>query len=280
MKAGVMKVEDLVVAHYERPGLEEAILAALAAGGMAIDRIVPADLAGADEFHLGWRPATIEFAKDLGFRRGTHILDIGSGLGGPARHFAEAHGLRITGIDLTQAYVDAANGLTRRCGLSEHISFQQANALAMPFAAASFDGAYTIHAAMNIADKSALFAEVRRVLKQGARFGIYDIMRTSQGALPYPMPWAVTAESSFVETLATYRDLLKAAGFVIEGETDRGDLARDLARLMRERSAKDGPPPLGLHTLMGPATKDRLRNVMQALEARIIAPIQIIARAA
>ncbi len=275
-----MSVEQQVTAHYGRPGLEQAILEALKRSGKAdVEHLVPAELSGADEFHLGWRPATVAFAEALAFPRGAHVLDIGAGIGGPARHFAEAHGVRVTGIDLTEEYVGTANGLTRRCGLSDLVVFQQANALAMPFESATFDGAYTVHVAMNIADKATLFSETRRVLKPGTRFGVYDIMQVAPGDLPYPMPWAATIESSFVETPATYRALLEAAGFAIERETDRGDMARDLGRQMSERAAKDGPPPLSLHTLMGPATPERLGNVMKTLQARMIAPIEMIARA-
>ncbi|MEP0323094.1 class I SAM-dependent methyltransferase [Bauldia litoralis] len=274
-----MHTDEQVVAHYSRPGLEQAILDALAASGHAdLDHIVPVQLSGADEFHLGWRPATVAFATALGFPRGAHVLDIGAGIGGPARHFAEGHGVRVTGIDLSSDYVEAANALTRRCGLTD-VDFETADALALPFEAETFDGAYTIHAAMNISEKGTLFAEARRVLKPGARFGVYDIMRVDDGEIPYPMPWAATVETSFVETVDTYRDLLAAAGFAIESQTDRGDLARDLGRRMREKAAADGPPPLGLHTVMGPATPERLGNVMKTLEARIIAPIEIIARA-
>ncbi len=104
-------------------------------------------------------------------------------------------------------------------------------------------------------------------------------LQVAPGDLPYPMPWAETIESSFVETPAAYRALLQAAGFVIESEADRGDMTRELGRQMREHVARDGPPPLGLHTIMGPATPERLGNVMKTLEARIIAPIQMIARA-
>lgn len=272
-----MDTEQQVAAHYGRPGLEDAILSALKASGKTVDTLAPSELAGADEFHLGWRPATVAFAKSLGFLRGAHVLDIGAGIGGPARHFAESHAVRVTGIDLTEDYVSVANGLTRRCGLTDLVTFRQANALAMPFDASTFDGAYTIHAAMNIADKATLFAEARRVLKPGARFGLYDVMRVSDGDVPYPMPWAATAETSFVETPVTYRRLLEAAGFVVESEVDRGDLARELAQKMREKTAKDGPPPLSLHTLMGPATPERLGNIMRTLEARIIAPVEFIA---
>jgi SAM-dependent methyltransferase len=208
-----------------------------------------------------------------------HLLDVGSGIGGPARTFAEAHDCRVTGVDLTPEFVQAADALTRRCGLSDRVSFREASALALPFAEASFDRATLIHVGMNIEDKAGLFAEVRRVLKPDARFGVYDIMRVSDAEIPYPMPWAATESTSFVEPPETYRRLLSAAGFEIESEANRRELALTLGREMRENAAKHGAPPLGLHILMGPAAEERLGNVMKTLQAGTIAPIEMIARA-
>ena len=128
---------------------------------------------------------------------GSRVLDIGSALGGPARHFAEMFGAHVTGIDLTQEYVDVANELTRRCGLAERAVFRQASALDLPFTRNSFDRASLIHVGMNIADKATLFAEVRRVLEPGALFVVYDIMKVGNGDVPYPMPWAATCRDEF-----------------------------------------------------------------------------------
>ncbi len=274
-----MTIEQQVADHYGRRGLESAILEALAKSGKDPEHLTPLDLAGADEFHLGWRPATVELARDLELAAGDHVLDIGSGIGGPARYVAEAHGCKVTGIDLTDDFVQTANGLTRRCGLSDKVDFRQASALALPFDDASFDAATLIHVGMNIADKAGLFAEARRVLKAGGRFGIYDIMRLGEGDIPYPMPWAETAATSFVEDPGTYRELLSGSGFAIYDQKDRTELALSLARDMRDRVARDGPPPLGLHLLMGPATPQRLGNVMSAVQGGILGPVQILARA-
>jgi len=274
-----MQTEDQVAAHYTRPGLEQAIVAALSQAGTDVDHLTPDDLRGADEMHMGWRRATVEFAEAMAFPPGAHVLDIGSGLGGPARHFGSVHQVEVTGIDLTADFAETANGLTRRCGLADRVSFRQGNALALPFADASFDGAYTIHAAMNIADKTTLFAEARRVLKPGARFGVYDVMRAGAAEIPYPMLWAQTAETSFVETPATYRRLLEAAGFAIVSERDRGDFVRAIAREMREKAARDGPPRVDLRALMG-GRAERFAHSIRALEDGIIAPVEIIARAA
>lgn len=274
-----METEQAVARHYGRSGIEQAVIEALRASGKDVDRLAPGDLSGADEFHLGWYAATAELAQDLGLGPDLHVLEVGCGIGGPARHFAAAHGCRVTGIDLTAEFVEAAEALTRRCGLAGLVSFRQGSALAMPFPDAAFDAATLIHVGMNIADKAALFAEVRRVLKPGGRFGVYDIMRAGQGDLPYPMPWAATPETSFVEPPETYRRLLGEAGFTIEAEHDRSALALTLGREMRERAAIEGAPPLGLHILMGPATRERIGNVMAALERGLIAPVEMVARA-
>ncbi|MGO1077446.1 class I SAM-dependent methyltransferase [Inquilinus sp. CA228] len=168
-----------------------------------------------------------------------------------------------------------------RCGLAHLVSFRQGSALAMPFPDTTFDAATLIHVGMNIADKAALFAEVRRVLKlkPGARFGVYEVMRMAEGELPYPMPWAAAPETSFVEPPETYRRLLRQAGFTIEAEHDRSELALRLGREARERAATRGPSPLGPHLLMGPGAPQRVANVMAAVERGLIAPVEIIARA-
>jgi ubiquinone/menaquinone biosynthesis C-methylase UbiE len=274
-----MDTEQKVAQHYGRSGLEGAILDALKVSGKDIDRLGPADLAGGDEFHLGWRAATVELAKDLGLRRGMHVLDVGSGIGGPARYFAEAHGSSVTGIDLTPEFVETANSLTRRCGLGDRVAFRLASAVALPFEAGVFDAATLIHVGMNIKDKAKVFSEVRRVLKAGGRFGVYEVMKMTADDIPYPMPWAATPETSFVEPPNVYRKLLAAAGFTIESETNRREFALKLWREMQEKAAKHGPPPFNLQALMGPASKERLGNVMTTLERGTIAPVEMIARA-
>jgi SAM-dependent methyltransferase len=273
-----METERRVAGHYGREGLEGAILDALRASGKDVERLTPADLSAVDEFHLGWGAQTIEFAKEIGLEREMRLLDIGSGIGGPARHFASAHGVQVSGIDLTREFVEVAQSLTRRCGLSARASFREASALALPFPDENFDVATLIHVGMNIADKAKLFAEARRVLKSGGRFGVYDIMRVGEGELPFPMPWAATAETSFVETPDTYRGLLAAVGFGIAKERNRRAFALDLARKMREEQEIHGAPALGLHIIMGPATRERMGNVLRTLEQGTIAPIEIVAR--
>ena len=275
-----MDSEEGVARHYTHGHLQDAILDALRASGKDVDALTAADLSAADEFHLGWRAATVEIAVDLELGAGIELLDIGSGIGGPARYFAEAFGCRVTGVDLTEEFVRVASELTRRCRLDALVTFVQGSALSLPFPDERFDRATLFHVGMNIADKARLFREARRVLRPGGSFLVYDIMRLDASELPYPMPWAAHPGSSFVETSLSYRRLLEQAGFRIDRELDRRAQTLELARVMREQVAAHGLPPLGLHVLIGPGSRERLGNVMTALERGSIAPIELIARRA
>jgi ubiquinone/menaquinone biosynthesis C-methylase UbiE len=273
-----MDIERQVASHYTRGGLEGAILDALTKSGKNPDKLVNTDLSSIDEFHLGWYAETDELARELGFSRDSHVIDVGSGIGGPARHLAVELGCRVTGIDLTEEFVQIATSLTSRCGLADRVSFRQGSALTLPFEDGAFDGALLMHVGMNIADKATLFSEVRRVLKPGGRFGVYDIMQIGEGEIPFPMPWAMTQATSFVERPETYRRLLEAGGFEIEKERNRRDFALALGREMREKVAREGMPALGPH-ILGADMPQRIGNVMTVLEGGTIAPIEMIARA-
>src|SRR5262249_12114096 len=156
--------------------LEDKIVGLLRGAGKNVEQLGADDLAAIDEFHLGGREATQALAEFMHLRPGMHLLDVGCGIGGPARYFAE-RGCQVTGIDLTEEFVRVAESLSRRVKLNQKVTFRQASALELPFDADAFDGAFTIHVGMNIADKAGVFREVARVLKPGARFAIYDLMR-------------------------------------------------------------------------------------------------------
>jgi ubiquinone/menaquinone biosynthesis C-methylase UbiE len=272
-----MDVEGEVARHYTQSELTSTVLAALRTAGRDTEALATDDLAGVDEFHTGWRPLTLALARQLAPTPGTRILDVGAGIGGPARHFAEAYGCDVTGIDLTPAFVELATELTERTGLADRVRFVTGSALAMPFPDGAFDLATMFHVGMNIADKPALFAEIARVLRPGGRFVVYDLMRVGGAALPWPMPWADDAPTSFVETPARYRELLEDAGFGIEAERDWTDLVLEEAARMRGRLAAQGIPVVGLHLLMGPDGMDRLRRVGDCVRDRVLAPLQMTA---
>ena len=273
-----MTIERSIAQHYAHGDLERAILDALVAMGKNPEQLTIEDLAPVDEFHIGGRKATTEFTAKLGLGPDMRVLDVGSGLGGPARFAAHAHGCHVTGIDLTPEFVEVAKALARGVGLERRVNYVCGSAIAMPFPAASFDAAYMLHVGMNIENKAKLMDEVRRVLKPGAVFGVYDVMRTGDGDLAFPVPWARTARTSFVVRPGAYRRRLDCAGFDLGHEHDRSEFALDFFRDMRARVAEKGTPPLGLHIVMGKDFQDKTGNMIANLERKLIAPVEMIGR--
>ena len=273
-----MTVEQEVARHYTHGSLQEQVLKGLKATGRAPDTVRPEDLATIDEFHMGGHQATAELAARLDLKPGATLLDIGSGLGGPARFFARTFGCAVTGIDLTPEYVAVAADLTRMVGLQDSVAFQVGSATALPFADASFDAATLLHVGMNIPDKERLCAEAARVLKRGGVFGVYDVMRTGEGALDFPVAWAADEATSFVLGPVGYRRALEKAGFAIESERSQRDLALAFFARLKARMAESGPPPLGIHVLMGVDAGRKVANLISNLQSGRIAPIEMICR--
>jgi ubiquinone/menaquinone biosynthesis C-methylase UbiE len=273
-------VEEQVAQHYSHGALERTLLEALKAAGKNPDKLELADLEPFDEFHAGGREATVEFGSQMGRGRGSYVLDVGCGVGGPARYFAQALGWRVVGVDLTREFVEVATSLSKRAGMDGSVSFHQASAVATPFEDRTFDGAYTIHVGMNIEDKVSLFREVRRVLKPGGTFGIFDIMREGAGPLTFPLPWARTKETSFVESAETYREFLQTAGFQVERERNRRAFAVEYFRKVQARAAANGgkPPALGLHLLVGREWPQRIQDFIADLGRGLVAPVEMICR--
>jgi len=270
-------VRSNVADHYARGDLVTAIRDGLARLGKSESTVTAEDLAPVDEFHIGGRAATEELVRQLALTASDRVLDIGCGLGGPARQIAAHYGCHVSGIDLTRDYVEAGNVLSGWLRLDGRVSLQHGDALALPFADGSFTAAYMLHVGMNIADKGALFAGAARVLRAGARFAIFDVMRTGDGALSYPLPWASTAETNAIVSPRHYRDALAAAGFEIVSERERRDVA--LAYFARQRAqVAAAPAALGVHTLMGARRPEMVRNMSESIAAGRIAPVEMIAR--
>lgn len=268
-----------VAAHYQLGDLLSVIRSGLEALGKSPDSVTIEDLAPIEEFHIGGRPATKELLDQLALKSGQHVLDIGSGIGGPARFAAHEYGVRVAGIDLTPDYVETATSLSRWVGLSERTSFRQASATAMPFTQGTFDAAYMLHVGMNIADKQALCREVARVLRPGALFGIYDVMRLGEGAIKFPVPWAAHEGLSSLSPPDDYKEALQLAGFELRAERNRRDFAVQFFETMRAKlEAAGGPPPLGTHLVMGPDAPVKIGNLVESLKAGTLGPCELIAR--
>lgn len=274
-----MSTSGSINAHYEQAGLLAAIRDGALKAGKNLNELTADDLAAVDEFHIGGRSATAALFERLDIGPGAFALDVGCGLGGTPRFASELTGCRVAGIDLTDAFVEAGNTLSDWVGLSDRVRLHTGSALAMPFDDSGFDAAWMLHVGMNIADKAALAAEVARVLRPGATFGVYDIMRTGDGDLDFPVPWASSPDDSALAPPDTYATALEGAGFVINEIRDRRDFALDFFERLRATTEKaGGPPPLGLHITMGPAAGQKYGNMVNAVTAGTISPVEIVAR--
>jgi ubiquinone/menaquinone biosynthesis C-methylase UbiE len=274
-----MPNEKAVSEHYSHGNLLNAIEASLARLGKTVQNVTIEDLAPVDEFHIGGRLATESFLGQLNLDQKDHVLDVGCGLGGAARYVANKYNNRVSGIDLTEEYIKTGNALCAWVNLDKRVSLHQGSALTMPFQKETFDGAFMMHVAMNIADKAQLFKEVFRVLRPGACFGIYDIMRIEDGDLSYPVPWATEKTTSNLATPGEYRQDLINAGFEVSAENNRREFALEFFKqLSNKTQANINPPPLGLHTLMQESTAVKIQNMIQNITANYIAPTELIAK--
>jgi sarcosine/dimethylglycine N-methyltransferase len=240
-------VLDDVRAHYGKTGLTERLKAALAAFGPEDQRLTPQQLAALDQFHTRGLAATAELAAMAGVTAGTSVLDVGSGVGGPARFLAATYGCQVCGVDLSEPFVEAARYLTERTGQSGQVSFQIASALELPFDDGLFEVVLLQHVAMNIPDRAQLYRELRRVLKPGGRFATFDIVLNS-GEPHYPVPWALTPETSFLWTAVATRQAIEAAGFHTLAWQDDTEAAK--AWFVQMRASGPLPSP-NLGVVMG-----------------------------
>ena len=243
--------------HYSATGLTNQIKSVLAAIAPDDQPLTVAQLAPLDQFHIRGILATGELAGAAGLGSSIRVLDLGCGIGGPARYLATNFGCSVTGVDLSPGFIDTATYLTARCALSERVTFRVGDALHLPFEDAAFDVIFLQHVAMNIEDRGALYAEVRRILAAGGRFATYDVV-LRDGDVLYPTPWARDASTSFLLTESNTRDALERAGFKAIFWRDDTETALDWFK-----TAMGGSPPSGLNlgVVMGPEFQAKTANL-------------------
>lgn len=222
-----------------------------------------------DQFHLGGLAATEALAEQLRPSARHHVLDAGSGLGGPSRAMAQLFGCKVTGVDLVPAYVDIARLLAAKAVLEQDVHYLVGSVTRLPLPDASFDGCYTQHVLMNVRDRRPAYAEIRRVLKSGAPFVFYDPYLPDAGAPPhYPTPWAESAATSFLLTQTDTRSLLEQAGLRVTRWEDVTAKAQDWMRQqMRPPGAgapAEGVPHLGW--VLGPRMPALVANYGKNLQ--------------
>lgn len=269
---------DEVEQHYARAGIAERVLAALHAAGGDDAAVTPEALAPLDHIHGRGVLATKELAALLQPQADEDILDIGSGIGGPARWIAANFGCRVTGIDLTAEFCRAAEALNAACGLAGRVRIRHGSALALPFADAAFDRAYSQNVVMNIPDKRQFFGGAWRVLKPGGVLALANLCAGTGGAARYPVPWADTPDTSFLVTPEAMRADLEAAGFTIVSFRDTSAEVLPASVKNRQRVEAQGLPRLGVHVIMGERMRELQINSARNLEEGRVAAVEALAR--
>jgi ubiquinone/menaquinone biosynthesis C-methylase UbiE len=271
---------DNVQSHYAGTGdLIHVIAEKLQAAGKSLDDLTAKDLGAIDEFHVRGRKATLELGSHMDLSSTSKVLDIGSGLGGPARTIAETYGCHVTGIDLTHAFCDAATAISGWLHMNDQVTFMQGDATDLPFGANTFDAAMTIHVGMNIPAKGRVYAHAHRVLKPGGIFVVYDIFQGEGGEIIYPVPWAREPSISHVVTAGTLRTLLGDAGFEILSETDSTEESRIWFDERVAVTAKSGPPTLSFQAFLGDDFKDMAKSQVRNLTEKRIGTVTFVCRA-
>jgi SAM-dependent methyltransferase len=255
--------ENSVERHYCDSDLTGRLSAALKSADLHTEDITWSDLSALDQFHVRGLAATKEMAEGLDLQPGATVLDIGCGLGGPARFLTATRSAKVTAIDLCQPYIDIARILTENANLS--VTYLPMNALDLHFEDRSFDCVWTQHVAMNIEDRARLYSQMHRVLKPGGRLAIYDVTAGAKGPLIYPVPWARTKELSFLLTPQEMRKALNDAGFNEISWNDKTASGIEWFEQQARRSPEQAKPALGLHIVMGPEFAEMAANFARNL---------------
>ncbi|MBF9043893.1 methyltransferase domain-containing protein [Rhodobacterales bacterium HKCCE4037] len=275
-----MTLETDVANHYTTGALTDRVKAAMIAAGIDPEAATAKDLKAGDEFHTGGVAASDHFFGHLDITSEMRVLDAGCGIGGTSRLIADRFGATVTGVDLTPEFVETARDLTEMVGMGDRIGFHVGSVLDMPVGDAEFDLAVMMHVGMNIADKTALMSEVARCLKPGGTFAVFDVMAGPSGAAAlYPVPWSTVAETSFLHSPDTYADAAAAAGLTEILREDRTAFARDFfAQVAAKTVEAGGPPPFGIHLMMGETAPEKFGNYVRGLEIGALAPTEMIFR--
>jgi SAM-dependent methyltransferase len=264
----VAKIAD----HYSGADIAGRVLAA------AGPSPTPEKLAAIDHFHGGGLAATRDLVAMLEPRSGEHLLDLGSGIGGPARWIAATFDCRVTGIDLTPSFCRAAEALNAATGMADRVRIVEGSALDLPFDDASFDRAYSQNVVMNIADKPRFYSEALRVLKPGGVLALSNLAAGANGPPHFPVPWAATAATSFLATAEATRRELEQAGFAILRFEDTTQKSMALRQALRAKLESEGLPALGPHVFIGERMREYSINAARSQEEGRLVSLEILVR--
>ena len=272
----MMGDSEMIINHWQRDGIMDAILTALADAGCDVNDLSVDDISPLDHLHGRGLEATQELLARLNFEPVHRVR--GSGIGGPARYVATRFGCRVEGIDLTPEFCNVAEELTRRVDLSDRIGYRQGDALALPFEDTSFERAYTQNVSMNISNKALFYGEAFRVLRPGGLIAAAELVKGPDGEPIYPVPWADIPATSFLADMCETRKTLEQTGFEIVEFTDVTKTMLEFYDRARAKHEAEGPPILGVHVVLGPNAKKKLQNSAHSIEQGRIIPLEVVCR--
>jgi ubiquinone/menaquinone biosynthesis C-methylase UbiE len=259
-----------ITKQYYLEHLLEDIIHRLEEQGVDIDNVQRKDVSGVDEFHVRGAQVSKELVDSIELNN-LSVLDVGCGLGGPARMIADEFNCQVSGIDMCSEYIRTAEGLSELVGLDNKTNFIVGDALNLPYEDEFFDVVWTQHVQMNIEDKKRFYSEINRVLKKGGSFLYYDIFKTGNKDVNYPVPWANIPDVSHLGTIANMNSILTILGFNAIEIKDQSVAAEEFLHKLFIKLKADGPPKIGLNVLMGASTKEKLGNILQGIkEGKIV----------
>jgi len=263
--------------YYSPNDLYNKIIDGLNKLGTDLEKVTLDDLQPVDEFHIRGETATKELISLSGFTPDMHILDVGCGIGGSTRRLSHETSCRVTGIDLSDAYIDTAQRLTQLLNMQERVAFHAASALDLPFADSSFDGVWSLQMNMNVEDKLSWLQETHRVLKPGGRAVLYEVCGHKNTPLHFPVPWAQDSSMSFLVPPESFRDVITAAGFDIAVWTDKTSLAQKAFANAQEPVGEPNLPALGVYMLVGNDISTKAFNLRRNLDEERVSLIEAVA---
>lgn len=264
--------------HWGKGDVYSRILETMELAGIDPNTLTIEQLAPVDHFHARGFPATVELADALPIREGDTLVDIGCGIGGPARYLAKRFNCRVEGIDITAPFIDAANKLSALVAMQDAVRCQHGDGQNLPYKDETFDGGYSQHVLMNVPDRTTFFAEAFRVLKPGAFFALTEHGLGPVGEPHHPVPWSEDGRGAYLMRPSDTVDILKETGFRNIEVTDTGEKYLQGYKAAMALAAKGEAPVFGTHILLGELAPQIVKNAARNIEERRTQPVQIICR--